>query len=298
MYGKIVPLAFGFALAASTATPVPVSAETAPHIWAQHCEEWDDWDKPAPPFRIHGNSYYVGTCGITSILITGEEGHILIDSGTVAGAEVVLANIETLGFDPLEVKLLLFSHEHHDHVGGMARLIEATGAPLLASVDSAGVMTSGLLDARDPQKDIHDAMAPVSVSGLIVKDTPLTLGSLSVTPVPTPGHTPGATSWTWKSCDDAGECLGIAYADSLSATSADDYRFSDHPDYVARFRVGLNALAAIERCDIFLNPHPSFGDLRNKILAGDLTGGVDCAEHAHRMTARLEARLAQESETE
>jgi metallo-beta-lactamase class B len=178
----------------------------------------------------------------------------------------------------------------------MGRLIEATGAPLLASADSAEVMTSGLLDARDPQRDIHDPMMPVDVSGIVAPDVPLKVGTQSVKSVATPGHTPGAISWTWESCDEDGECLGIVYGDSLSATSADDYRFSDHPDYVSSFREGLSALASIERCDIFLNPHPSFGDLRNKILAGDLIGGLDCLEHARRMTARLEARLAQEAE--
>lgn len=296
MFGRVIIASMVLLGGCTTAPAVAASdAVFAPQAWAETCGEWDDWDKPAPPFRIHGNSYYVGTCGIASILIAGEEEHILIDSGTIAGTDVVLSNIEALGFDPQDVKLLLFTHEHHDHIGGMGRLIEATAALLMASADAAGVMTSGQLDERDPQKDIHDAMAPVSVSGMVTPDVPLTVGSQTVTPVATPGHTPGATSWTWESCDKDGECLGIVYADSLSATSADGYRFSDHPDYVSHFREGLNALASIERCDIFLNPHPSFGDLRNKILAGDLTGGIDCVEHARRMTARLDARLAEES---
>src|SRR5215210_9447515 len=62
---------------------------TAGPIFAGTCEENDDWDKPAPPVRIHGNTYLVGTCGISAILVTGSEGHILIDTGTEAGADLI-----------------------------------------------------------------------------------------------------------------------------------------------------------------------------------------------------------------
>src|SRR5918994_7456866 len=78
------------------------------------CDDNDDWDKPAPPVRIHANTYLVGTCGISSILITGDGGHVLIDSGTEAGAELVAANIRQLGFKLSDIRYLLVSHEHID----------------------------------------------------------------------------------------------------------------------------------------------------------------------------------------
>src|SRR5687767_5418483 len=80
--------------------------------WAEACADWDEWEKPGPPYRIHGNTYYVGTCGISAILISGDDGHVLIDSGTDAGAALVAANIEALGFTLSDVKILLMSHEH------------------------------------------------------------------------------------------------------------------------------------------------------------------------------------------
>ncbi len=76
-------------------TPVNVRA---PGEWVNTCVDWDDWDKPSPPFRIFGNSYYVGTCGIAAILITSSDGHILIDGGTEAGADIIAENIKDLGF--------------------------------------------------------------------------------------------------------------------------------------------------------------------------------------------------------
>ena len=75
-----------------------------PRAWAAACEDNDEWDKPGPPLRIHGNTYYVGTCGISSILVVSPDGHALIDSGTDKGADIVLANIKALGFDPRDVK--------------------------------------------------------------------------------------------------------------------------------------------------------------------------------------------------
>ena len=102
-------------------------------LWAATCKDWDEWDKPAPPVRIHANTYLVGTCGISSILITGEDGHVLIDGGTEAGAELIAANIRQLGFKLRDIRFLLISHEHIDHVGGIARLQQLTGATLVAS---------------------------------------------------------------------------------------------------------------------------------------------------------------------
>ena len=93
-------------------------AEAGPR-YAAACADNDEWDKPAPPVRIHANTYLVGTCGISAILVTGTEGHVLIDGGTEKGAELVAANIRALGFKLADIRFLLHSHEHHDHVGGI-----------------------------------------------------------------------------------------------------------------------------------------------------------------------------------
>ncbi|MGH6728946.1 MAG: MBL fold metallo-hydrolase, partial [Sphingomicrobium sp.] len=95
---------------------------TAGPRWAAACKDNDKWDAPAPPVRIHGNSYYVGTCGIAAILITGNAGHVLIDGGTEQGADAIAENIRRLGFNLRDVKFLLHSHEHFDHVGGTSKL--------------------------------------------------------------------------------------------------------------------------------------------------------------------------------
>ena len=123
------------------------------------CEGSDDWDKPAPPVGVYGNTYYVGTCGISAILITSPQGHILIDSGTEAGAELVADNIRALGFRLTDVKYLL-RHEHHDHVGGMARLQRLTGAQIVASPAAASVLKTGAAGQGDPQAGTLKAFPP------------------------------------------------------------------------------------------------------------------------------------------
>ena len=124
-------------------------------LWAEVCGDSTDWDKPAPPVRIHANTYLVGTCGISAILIAGEDGHVLIDGGTEVGAEEIAENIRRLGFRLGDIKYLLMSHEHIDHVGGIARLQQLTGATLVASAPAAKVLNTGLPTADDPQAGMH-----------------------------------------------------------------------------------------------------------------------------------------------
>lgn len=278
---------------ASAAEPDRHAAAADQIAWTQACEDWDGWDKPAPPFRIYGNSYYVGTCGIAAILITGDEGHILIDGGTKAGATIIADNIAALGFQMSDVKLLLMSHEHFDHVGGMAALQQLTGAKLLASAQAAPVMESGEASQADPQAGMHDPFDPAHVDGIVVDREAVKLGTLSLLPIATPGHTLGALSWQWQSCEE-NRCHDVVYADSLSPVSNDTYRFSDHPEYVAAFRAGIARLAELD-CDILLTPHPSASGMRDKLVAGELASSPNCRDYAQDVGARLDERLAKDT---
>ncbi|MFB0611230.1 subclass B3 metallo-beta-lactamase [Aurantiacibacter poecillastricola] len=262
--------------------------------WADACTEWDDWDKRSPPFRVHGDTYHVGTCGISAILVAGSEGHVLLDSGTRDGARVVLSNIRTLGFQPQNVRAVLTSHEHFDHVGGLWWINQNTGAQIFTAPAAVEVLQSGKPSRDDPQAASLDPMRPLEATlvSAVEPGEPLVIAGLTFTPIATPGHTPGALSWQWQSCED-GECRTIVYADSLSPISSEGYRFSDNPAYVAAYREGLARLAATE-CDILLTPHPSASGMRGKILADDMGTGKDCRGYAEDRLAMLEERLAQE----
>ncbi len=307
MFGKpTLTIAFAPAFILASCTPYDAPADAKARFlkdqqaWTQACEDWDEWDKPAPPYRIHNGTYYVGTCGIAVILIAGDDGHVLIDTGTKAGADVVKANIQSLGFDLQDIRVILHSHEHHDHVGGLAKMKQWTGADVLASVDARKAIETGQSSVRDPQHGRLPEMDPVQISGTVTDGDHVTGGTINLTAIETPGHTPGALSWQWSSCTQAlqDDCASIVYADSLSPISADDYRFSDHPDYVARFRKGLERLSQVE-CTILLTPHPSASKMPER-LASD-QGLIDptlCANYAEGRNTRLDNRLAKEIETE
>lgn len=271
--------------------------ETAGPAFAAACENSQDasgWDKAAPPVRIHANTYLVGTCGISAILITGTQGDILIDGGTEAGADLIAQNIRKLGFNLRDVKILLNSHEHFDHAGGIARLQQLTGAQLLASAAAAKVFASGAAGPGDPQAGMHKPFPAARVDRVLRDGEEVRLGNLVLTAVATPGHTPGALTWRWGSCD-GGVCRQIVYADSLTPISRDDYRFSDHPDYLAAYRASIAKVAALD-CDILLTPHPSASHMVERLAGQEpLTDSNACRDYSARLTKQLDERLAKET---
>ncbi|MEO5611502.1 MAG: subclass B3 metallo-beta-lactamase [Sphingomicrobium sp.] len=268
--------------------------ETAGLAFAGTCNDWDEWDKPAPPVRIYGNTYLVGTCGISAILITGSDGHALIDAGTEAGADLIARNIRSLGFRLTDVKFLLHSHEHFDHVGGMARLQQLTGTQLVASSAAAAVFKTGAAGPGDPQAGMHPPIRAARVDRIIKDGEEVRTYDLALTAIATPGHTPGALSWTWTSCEDRG-CRRIVYADSLTAVSRDDYRFTDHPQLLAAFRASIARIAALD-CDILLAPHPSASKIIDRLGGrAPLENRNACRDYASDLTKQLDERLAKEA---
>jgi len=107
------------------------------------------------------------------------------------------------------------------------------------------------------------------------------------------GHTPGALTWHWESCH-TGICRHIVYADSLTPVSRDDYRFSDHPAYLAAYRASIAKVAALD-CDILLTPHPSASDMVHRLLLAKVENPGACRDYAAALTKQLDARLAKEA---
>lgn len=301
MFARCLVAAAAAVLAAACAPTEPVAslfdAEPGRRAWAATCADSDDWDKPGPPFRVYGDTYYVGTCGIAALLIVGPQGHTLIDTGTDKGAQVVLENIRSLGFALSDVDTILMSHEHFDHVGGMARVQAATGATILASRPAAAVLRRGTPAADDPQAlSGHPPFPPVTGRiETIVPGRRIARAGRSFLPMATPGHTPGATSWQWRECEGS-RCLSLVYADSLNPISADGYRFSARPALVSAFRAGISRIASVD-CGILLTPHPAASGLRDRLLGTrSLIDREACRTYAGIVTERLDKRLAAEAQ--
>jgi metallo-beta-lactamase class B len=280
-----------FASLAAAALAAATPATIAEHEAA--CAGKDGWSDPAPPIKIFANVYDVGTCGIVSLLITGPRGHILLDGATAEAAPSIAANIQRLGYQLSDVKLIGVSHEHFDHVGGIAELQQLTGATVMSMPTAYLTLETGRLDEADPQYGMHEPFPAPKVGIMLSDGFVVRQGPLAITSHATPGHAPGSTSWSWRSCEN-GRCVTFVYADSVSAVSSDAYRFSDHKRYVAAFRESLRKIERMQ-CSLLVTPHPSASNLYDR-LAGKapLIDQGACKEYAQRGRAALDARLAKE----
>ena len=216
-------------------------------------------DGPFPPHRIADNLYYVGSKNLASYLITTKEGHILINSGYARTVPIIIGNVLKLGFKTTDVKILLASHAHSDHVEGMASLQEVTGGRVWAMEGDDAVMAQG----GKGQYFYTDHWAPVRVDRVLHDGDTVTLGGVVLTAHLTPGHTRGCTTWTLKA-KDKGKTYDVVIVGSANVNSgfqlAGNTAYPEIADDFARtFRV-LKSL----HCDIFLGAHGNYYDLEEK----------------------------------
>jgi metallo-beta-lactamase class B len=295
MLRTLLLLSLGGAASAATLVPDPPN----------NCDDCAAWAAPREPFRVYGNTYYVGD-GLSSILITSKEGHILLDGGLTQSAATIASNIQKLGFKLEDVKLILNSHTHSDHAGGIAALQRASAAQVAASSAAKRALEGGGATADDPQFAFGPAHTefPKVENVRVVKDgETLRVGKLEITAHFTPGHTPGGTSWSWRSCESR-RCLDVVYADSLSPISAPGFRFTgdgNQPSRVAEFVKSITVVQNL-RCDILLAPHPELIDMSEKLASWKQAPAVNpfieptaCESYATSARERLASRVMKET---
>lgn len=254
-----------FAVLAPFLLPIALFQTAVPVQHHPPCANCATWNAPQKPFRIYGNTYYVGPHGLSVILITSDAGHILVDGALPESVPQIVANIRSLGFRIEDVKLIVNSHVHFDHAGGIAELQRLSGARVVASSWSAAVLRRGGVGADDPQQGVIEGIQPVANVETLRDREKLRVGDVELTAHITPDHTPGGTSWTWKSCE-SGRCLSIVYADSLTPVSADGFLFSKSPHGVQDFERSF-AFLRDASCDILLSTHPDASSLWDRLAA-------------------------------
>ena len=269
---------------------------------AIECENCAAWNQEQAPFRIFGNTYYVGVRGLSAVLITSRDGHVLIDGDLPQSAPLIAQHVQQLGFNIEDVKVILNSHVHYDHAGGIAELQEITGAKVIASDIAAKVLRTGKVDRSDPQFGVLKPFPAVkNIEALGARES-VEVGKLQLRVIHTPGHTPGGTSWTWTACE-AERCLNVVYGDSLNANSDDAFKYSGDPRYPGAGNDMSASIAAISAapCDILIAAHPDFTGLLTVIDEqgkGDRNQLIDssaCKRYAATGKERFEKRLEQEA---
>ena len=291
---------FGSLLAFSLLLPQPGSSlKPDPAVNCSSCKEWNE---PHDSFVVYGNTYYVGTAGLSAILIKSEAGAILLDGGLTQSAPLIEQNLLSAGSRLADVRLIVNSHAHYDHAAGIAALQRASGATVAASAAGARALAQGYPTSDDPQYESGLKLKYPAVKNVkVVADGEvLRVGPLAITAHHTPGHTPGATTWTWQSCENS-KCLNMVYADSLNPVSDDGFRFTSQAGAIDAFRKSIATLEQLP-CDILLAPHPSAVDMDRKMRVWETNPAVNpfidnnaCRAYAATIRKRLDTRIAEES---
>jgi metallo-beta-lactamase class B len=264
------------------------------------CADCPEWNMPQQPFRVYGNTYYVGTHGLASVLVTSPAGHVLIDGALPESVPQIAANIRALGFRVEDIKLIVNSHVHFDHAGGIAELQKLSGARVAGSAWTADVMTRGAVPRDDPQFGVIVPIARIAHVETFKDGETLRAGAVAVTAHLTPGHTPGGTSWSWRSCE-ASRCLNMVYADSLTPVSADGFLFTRSKEYPRAVQDFERSYAFLDStpCDMLITPHPDVSNLWQRLARRDsapdaLIDATACRALADVSRERLKKRLATE----
>jgi len=224
------------------------------------------WSAPGEPLRIADNLYYVGTQTIAAYLITTPEGHILVDGAMPTSAPLILDSIRKLGFDPADVKVILNTHAHFDHTGGLADLKAATGATLAASAGDRGALESGTYVGSEEVETF--AFKPVVVDRVLQDGDQVELGGVALTAHLTPGHSPGCTTWTFPLEVEGQTRQAMIYCSTSVAAnrlvSAD--KGPQYPGIVADYEQTFARLKTM-KADVFLAPHAEQFGLAKKRAA-------------------------------
>jgi metallo-beta-lactamase class B len=220
----------------------------------------DGWNQPFKPFRIIGNIHYVGTNNLACYLITTPEGHILLDTALQESAPIITANIEALGFKLKDIKIILSSHAHFDHVAGHADMKAATGAQVYATAADAVTLESGGTRGFHPV----GAYKAVKVDKVIKDSEVVRLGNAAMTAHLTPGHTEGNTTWT-TTVEENGKKYDVVVVASMSINPG--VRMVNYPPWPKIAEAYANSFRILKslHCDVFLGPHAPFFNMEAKV---------------------------------
>jgi metallo-beta-lactamase class B len=247
-----------------------------------------DWNKPFPPHKVIGNVYYVGSEQLASFLITTPEGHILVNSSFESTVPVIRASVEKLGFKFADVKILVGSHAHGDHMEGDALVKQLTKAQVMAMEQDVPALRNMRPGGKEHPID------RVLRDGDEVK-----LGGITMVAHRSGGHTKGCTTWTLK-VQDAGRSYDVVILGSIGVNQG--YVLvnnKEYPEIADDYVRGFKLLRSLP-VDVFLGAHGSFYGLPEKYARLEKGGPNPFIDpegykaHLDRQEKNFQARLAEQ----
>jgi metallo-beta-lactamase class B len=274
------------------------SAQQGP---AQYSREWyqqfsGPYSEPAEPFRIVGNIHYVGAANIASYLITTPQGHVLIDTGMNEMHDIIKNNVAKLGFKTSDIKIMLSSHAHFDHIEGHAQMKRLTGAQVMAMAGDAEALESG----KDNSALGAIGWEPVKVDRVLKHGDTVSLGGTTLRAVHAPGHTRGATTWV-TTVEDKGRQYTVAFFGGTTPNAGVPlFNNPRHKNVIEDTQRTFKVLKAEKVPDIYLSAHPQamFAGKVERIKAGGtphpLLNGEAWTRQLTEGEANFQKRVAEE----
>jgi metallo-beta-lactamase class B len=208
------------------------------------------WHRPFPAHRIAGNIYYVGTADLASYLVETPSGHILINTDYEQDVPLIRKSVESLGLRFSDIKVVLLSHAHDDHVSGTALVVKETGARSMVMDGDVAAMENGTTDFQP--SDQH--WTPIKVDRILHDRDSVELGGAKLEAHLTAGHTKGCTTWTTR-VRDANRTLNVVIDCSLNLIPAYNLRNdATYPTVARDFEKALDVLKRLP-CDVWLSAH-------------------------------------------
>ena len=249
---RAIPLVLLGAAGAAQLVAQDSNVPTAEELFRRNVGTPEQMNQQFPPHKVIGNVYYVGSVILGSFLITTPEGHILINSSYEATVPVIRSSVEQLGFRFADIKILLGSHAHADHMQGDAMVKELTGARVMAMEQDVPA-----LEKMTPNNKPHP------IDRVLHDGDEVKLGGTTLTAHLTPGHTKGCTTWTLK-VQEGGKSYDVVILGSIGVNpNFILVNNKDYPemagDYIRSFKV-VRSLP----CDVFLGSHGAFYGMKEK----------------------------------
>ncbi len=230
----------------------PLAAQTAAELFRRNIGSPDQFNKAFPPHKVIGNLYYVGSESLASFLVATPQGNILINSCFEATVPVIRASVEKLGFKFTDIKILLGSHAHADHMEGDALVKQLTGAQVMCMAeDVPALMKIRPGDKPHPlDKTLHD-------------NDPVTLGGTTLVAHLTAGHTRGCTTWTTQA-QEGGQTYDVVIIGSVGVNPGFKLvNNTEVPDMAGEYMRSFKLLRSLP-CDVPLGSHPAMYNLAEK----------------------------------